>query len=48
MVPSLPLLSFESPVSVKENPYRKKKKKKKYVDLAINDFTMHLLVPKMA
>ena len=26
MVPSLPLLSCESSVSVKENPYRKKKK----------------------
>ena len=29
MVPFLPLLSCESPVSVKENPDRKKKKKKK-------------------
>ena len=29
MVPSLPLLSCESPVSVKENPDRKIKKKKK-------------------
>ena len=28
MVPSLPLLSYESSVSVKENPDRKKKKKK--------------------
>ena len=28
MVPSLPLLSCESSVSVKENPDRKKKKKK--------------------
>ena len=28
MVPSLPLLSCESPVSVKENPDRKKKEKK--------------------
>ena len=29
MVPSLPLLSCESSLSVKENPDRKKKKRKK-------------------
>ena len=37
MVPSLPLLSCESPVSAKENPDRKKKKTvKKYVVYTTN------------
>ena len=37
MVPSLPLLSCESSVSVKENPDRKKKNTQKLCD----DFKMH-------
>ena len=40
MVPSLPLLSCESSVSVKENPDRKKKEKEKkrtpFTDVVIN------------
>ena len=38
MFPSLPLLSWESSVSVKENPDRKKKKEKKmaYIELVMS------------
>ena len=38
MVPSLPLLSCESPVSVKENPDRKNNLKKRLVSMAYKFF----------
>ena len=49
VVPSLPLLSYESSVSVKENPNRKKKKKKKKEKTLIQLLFLNTLkISKMA